>query len=151
MLHVRFPEWFPTNPSRLLGAREERPHCRAAEERDELAPLDARQTGSFESRGNGKAMRRRAGVEVAPSLPPVLDRRIAHDRVANSLLHCAISAVLTARFRSARGQLLRSRTSQGASAAPQHADDRRIKPVISSVPKAEVAVSICFSFRSYEN
>ena len=39
MLHVRFPEWFPTNPSRLLGGREERPHCRAAEERNELAPL----------------------------------------------------------------------------------------------------------------
>jgi len=43
MLHVRFPEWFPTNPSRLLGAREERPHCRAAR-----FPLRRNRTASTE-------------------------------------------------------------------------------------------------------
>jgi hypothetical protein len=35
------------------------------------------------------------------------------------------------------GQLLRSCPSQGTSAAPQQADDRRIKPVISSVPNSD--------------
>src|SRR6516165_3663331 len=51
---------------------------------------------------------------------------------------------------------MRSRTSQGASAAPQQADDRRIKPVVSSVPQPDACthpkrtrVHACVQLRKY--